>query len=87
MSHARAIKAPDRPLTPLRVFLIVTALMSAYALSFVDRQILALLIEPMQQSLDISDTGFGLIQGLAFAVFYFSFGIPLGRMADRGNRL
>lgn len=86
MSHAPAIKAPDRPLTPLRVCLIVTALMSAYALSFVDRQILALLIEPMQQSLDISDTGFGLIQGLAFAVFYFSFGIPLGRMADRGNR-
>lgn len=85
----RSVKSqvdPARPLTPVRVSLLVLALMAAYALSFVDRQILALLIEPMQRSLDISDTGFGLIQGLAFAVFYFGFGIPLGRMADRGSR-
>jgi MFS family permease len=76
----------SQPLTPWRVALLVMALMVAYALSFVDRQILALLVQPMQASLGISDTGFGILQGLAFALFYFSFGIPLGRMADRGNR-
>ncbi|MBB6427855.1 MFS transporter [Sphingopyxis sp. JAI128] len=74
------------PLSSLRVALVVAALMTAYALSFVDRQILALLVEPVQDSLGISDTSFGLIQGLAFALFYFGFGIPLGRMADRGSR-
>ena len=76
----------QRPLTPVRAALLVTALMAAYALSFADRQIIALLVQPMHASLGISDTGFGLLQGLAFALFYFSFGIPLGRMADRGNR-
>lgn len=86
MSPARKDRGPAPPLTPLRAALLVTALMLAYALSFVDRQILALLVQPMQASLHISDTGFGLLQGLAFALFYFTFGIPLGRIADRGNR-
>lgn len=86
MSRARRDRGQAPPLTPLRAALLVTALTLAYALSFVDRQILALLVQPMQASLHISDTGFGLLQGLAFALFYFTFGIPLGRIADRGNR-
>ncbi len=60
--------------------------MVCYALSFVDRQILSLLVGPMKHDLAISDTRIGLLQGIAFAVFYSLMGLPLGRLADTRNR-
>lgn len=60
--------------------------MIAYVLSFVDRQIIALLIEPIQADLQISDTQFSLLTGLAFSLFYATMGLPIARWADRGSR-
>ena len=58
----------------------------AYTLSYVDRQILSMLVEPIKRDLQVSDTQIGLLQGFAFAVFYTLVGLPLGRLADRGDR-
>jgi MFS family permease len=60
--------------------------MIAYILSFVDRQIIALLIVPIQADLQISDTQFSLLIGFAFALFYAIMGLPLARWADVGPR-
>ena len=60
--------------------------MVAYVLSFVDRQIIALLIEPIQADLQISDTQFSLLTGLAFSLFYATMGLPIARWADVGSR-
>jgi MFS family permease len=57
-----------------------------YTFSFVDRQILAFLVGPLKQQFDLSDTKIGLLQGLAFAIFYSTFGMPMGRLADRFSR-
>jgi MFS family permease len=65
---------------------VVFALTSIYMLSFVDRQILSLLVAPMKRDLGLSDTKVGLLQGLAFGVFYTLVGLPLGRLADTRNR-
>ena len=65
---------------------VVIVLMSCYTLSFVDRQILSLLVGPIKQDLGISDARIGLLQGLAFAFFYTLLGLPMGRIADRGSR-
>src|SRR5258708_870088 len=65
---------------------VVFILMVCYTLSFVDRQILSLLVGPMKRDLAISDTRIGLLQGLAFALFYGVMGLPLGRLADTHNR-
>lgn len=73
-------------LSPWRAAVLVLMLMMALALSFLDRQVLALLIDPIKADLEISDTEFGVLQGAAFAIFYIGFGIPLGRLADRNNR-
>jgi len=61
-------------------------LTAAYVVSFLDRQILALLLEPIRKDLGLSDTEMGLIMGSAFALFYTILGLPIGRLADRYSR-
>ena len=64
----------------------LTMLLVAYILSFIDRQILGLLVGPIRADFDISDFQFSLLHGFAFAVFYTALGFPIGRAADRFNR-
>jgi MFS family permease len=64
----------------------LVVLMVCYTLSFIDRQILSLLVGPIRRDLGISDSSVGLLQGLAFAVFYTALGIPMGRIADTRSR-
>lgn len=68
-------------------WLLVGVLLLAYALSFVDRQILSLLVEDLRRDLAIDDTQIGLLQGPAFGVFYAVMGLPCGWLADRVNRV
>jgi MFS family permease len=65
---------------------VVGVLTLAYIVSFIDRQILSLLVGPIQRDLGIGDTQLSLLMGLSFAVFYTLFGIPLGRLADTRSR-
>lgn len=65
---------------------VVLVLAACYALAFVDRQIVSLLVGPIKHDLHISDTRIGLLQGLAFTVLYTFMGLPLGRWADSKNR-
>lgn len=53
---------------------------------FIDRLILALLVEPLQRDLHLSLTQTGILIGLPFAVFYSIVGLPIARLADRSNR-
>lgn len=69
-----------------RAWAIVVVLTLAYIASFLDRQILALLIEPIKEALELSDTQVGLLLGPAFAVFYVTLGYPAGLLADRKSR-
>ena len=65
---------------------VVLLCMVAYVFSFIDRQILALLIQPIRKDLDISDTQFSLLHGLAFSIFYATMGVPIARLADSRPR-
>ncbi|MBE9539624.1 MAG: MFS transporter [Proteobacteria bacterium] len=65
---------------------IVSLCMLAYIFSFIDRQVITLLIEPIRADLQISDTEFSLLHGLAFAMLYAVAGIPIARMADSRSR-
>ena len=72
--------------SPARAWGLVVVLTIAYAISFVDRQIISLMVEPIKDHLDLSDTEISLLMGPAFAIFYTIMGIPLGRVADKFNR-
>ena len=65
---------------------VVVVLTLAYTVSFVDRQIMALMVGPIRRDLGISDTQMSLLLGLAFAIFYTLLGIPIARLADRYSR-
>ncbi len=57
-----------------------------YIFNFIDRQIMAVLIEPIKQEFGVSDTAMGFLSGFAFVFFYTLVGIPIARWADRGSR-
>jgi len=54
--------------------------------SHVDRQIMAIVLEPIKQELGASDTQMGFLIGLTFALFYATLGMPIAMLADRMNR-
>jgi MFS family permease len=56
-------------------------------INFVDRQLLSVLVEPIRADMQFSDTQFGLLTGLAFALFYAAMGVPVAMLADRWNRI
>jgi MFS family permease len=58
-----------------------------YVVNFIDRSILAILLEPIKQELSLNDTQLGLLGGLAFALFYTTLGIPIAALADRWSRV
>lgn len=70
----------------LYAWFVVGVLMLAYIVSYVDRSILTLLVDPIKRDLGISDVQVSLLHGLAFAIFYSVLGFPIGRISDTRNR-
>ena len=72
---------------PARAGWALTILLTlTYILSYVDRSILGLLIEPIKEDIAISDEQMGYLIGPAFALFYATMGLPMGWLADRTKR-
>lgn len=55
--------------------------------AYMDRYAPAMLLQMIKTDLKVSDRQLGLISGVAFAIFYSIFGIPLARLADRTSRV
>ncbi|NDD74018.1 MAG: MFS transporter [Gammaproteobacteria bacterium] len=81
-------EAHDRERWPAEAYgwYVVFVMCLCSIVAFVDRQIINLLVEDIKTDLQVTDTQIGLLQGLAFALFYAFAAIPLGRLADTGNR-
>lgn len=65
---------------------VLVILTLAYILCVMDRQVLGILAEDIKADLRISDAQMGFLAGTAYAVFYSTFGIAFGRLADLWNR-
>jgi MFS family permease len=61
-------------------------LLLVYVVNFLDRQVVAILLQSIKRDLGLSDTQLGAFSGLAFAVLYSILGVPVARWADRGVR-
>jgi MFS family permease len=82
----RATTSRSRGFAPAYAWYVVGIMMFAYVVSFVDRLILGLLVQPIKADLGVSDTQIGLLAGVGFALFYTVMGVPLARLADSTNR-
>jgi MFS family permease len=84
-----------QPTTPASTFVasdryrnyVLFILFVVYGLSYVDRQILSNLIEPIRKEYGFTDFQMGMLSGTAFAIFYATLGIPIARLADRYSRV
>jgi len=65
---------------------VLLTLTAVYTLNFLDRSLIALLLQPIKEDLHLSDTQLGFLTGIAFGLFYATLGLPIARWADRGNR-
>lgn len=79
--------ARDRPLYSNAYLRYALALLTIfYIVNFIDRQILAILLESIKRDLGLSDSQLGLLSGTAFGIFYATLGIPIARLADVFSR-
>lgn len=65
---------------------LLAILFLASIVSILDRNILSIVAEPLKNDLSLTDVQLGLLQGLAFGLFYATVGVPLGLIADRHSR-
>jgi len=91
MTHQQNASADQGHLTgygskPYRSFVLI-ALFIAYTLSFIDRNLIGVLAEPIINSFELTDGQFGFLAGWPFAFFYAAMGLPIAMAADRYNRV
>lgn len=72
--------------SPRYAWYVVGLLMLANVSFWIDRQIIALLVEPIRRDLRLSLTQTSYLMGLPFAIFSTLMTIPIARIADAGNR-
>ena len=80
LSAAKPFPLPQYAWYALGIFFL------AAVLSYTDRLILNLLVDPIRHDLHITDTQVSLLQGAAFAVIYAFISLPLGRYVDSHKR-
>ena len=66
---------------------VLAVLTLVYTLNYLDRGLIALVLQPIKEDLRLSDTQLGFLTGIAFGLFYATLGLPIARWADRGNRV
>src|ERR1700742_4484848 len=89
MSHPLRATVPEAVVAAppnARAWAIATLLAACYTLSYFDRQAISILVAPIKKSLALSDTQFGLLQGISFSLFYVAACLPLAWLADRYRR-
>ena len=79
MTSDRSTAVPGRTL-------MMTMLVIADTLNFIDRQIVGILAEPIKADLGLTDAELGWMGGTAFALFYTLLAIPIAMLADRRDR-
>ncbi|MDX2235253.1 MAG: MFS transporter [Hyphomonadaceae bacterium] len=78
---------PAQEMSAARVRYCLIVLTACWSLNMLDRQLLAIVAEPIRLELNLSDTQLGLLTGPMFAVLYSAAALPIAWMADRWHRV
>lgn len=71
--------------SPVYAWFVVGVLIVAALIAFIDRQVVAIVVDPMKQDLGVGDAQIGWLYGV-FAVFYAVAALPIAWIADRKSR-
>lgn len=71
---------------PARARVALALLTAVSFFNYLDRMVLAVVLEPIKREMHLTDGQLGLLSGLAFALLYAILGLPLARLADRASR-
>ena len=82
--NSAVIKAPPYP-KPIVAWIVVSMLLVAAIVSFIDRQVIAIVIDDMKSDLAVGDAQIGWLYGI-FAVFYALAGFPIAWLSDHKSR-
>lgn len=66
---------------------LIFGLATVFAFNGLDATALSLVLQNIKAALHLTDTELGLLTGIAFSLFHSTVGIPIGRWADRGDRV
>jgi MFS family permease len=80
-------RAQSTPLSQRYRRYVLAIITLIYTLNYLDRGLIILLLQPIKDDLQLSDTQLGFLTGIAFGLFYATLGVPIARWADRGNRV
>jgi MFS family permease len=90
MTEPSGAAAPLQPIPPPlsagRARYAIGLLMAIYTVNFLDRQVVAILAEPIKRDLGLADWQIGMMSGFAFALFYSVLGVPIARAAEHRSR-
>lgn len=78
--------ADSTPPTPLYSFYVLTILLLVFILNWIDRMVVSILLVPIQQEFQLSDTAMGVLSGSGFAILYAIATLWIARYSDRNNR-
>lgn len=84
---AEPAPTPSPLLTPGYRRLFVGTMFLVCFFNFADRAVFSVLAQTIKADLGLTDFQLGLLQGLAFALLYAMFGLPIGLLAERVSRL
>jgi len=82
-----AVETGGRPASANAPVYVLTLLTAVSFFNYLDRWVIAILLEPIKRELSLSDSQMGLVAGFAFALLYATVGLPLARIADRRSRV
>ncbi len=68
-------------------YMAVIVMTLAQVFAFIDRQIPAMLVEPIKQDFNLNDSQIALLGGAAFSIFYAIMALPIGYAVDRYKRV
>ncbi len=74
------------PASPRYARYVLGLLTAVYIVNYIDRNLLAILLQSIKEDLELSDSQLGLLSGTAFGLFYATLGVPIARLADLYSR-
>jgi MFS family permease len=87
MQDSPAIRPSEPPWpNPAYAWYVVIVLFIASIVSFLDRQIIAIMVSDIKADLGLTDFEIGLLQGPPFGIFYALMSVPIALAADQLNR-